>query len=426
MDVQARLRDLLKTAIDPQTAQDFIVDSVKEAFKISRATIMLYNKTERLLEATASSGHPNKDFRAIRVPILRMEGIGSRAVECRAFLDNRTIVIRDRTPDPEYRMRHKFPHKQYAREFGVFPLEAHSRKIGILAVAVDDGCATGLTPALNRKIRRLTGLIARIILATRPKPPSDRFLAKIMKDILQDGLMWMAYQPIVDVRKKTVHSYEALLRINHPVIKDTSEFLTYAEKFNLFRDVSHFGNRQALRALPRLGHGQKLFLNLHPVDFREYGDLDDRANPFYKQDLSRIVFEITERQYVKDTAWLNSKMKFFKGLGAGIAIDDLGSGYSSLEMLTQLEPDYIKLDMSLIRNIHQSDRKQKLIRSLLYYGEQIGARCIAEGVESMEELETLMSMKCSLIQGFLLARPAAGLTPMKDIRKNLRVAAETV
>jgi len=420
MTLDRQLKDLESSAASAPNVQETAVTLIRDAFRLTRVTVMLYDKPDHVLQASASTGHPNKDMRSIRCPVLRMEGISSRAVESRAFLENRSIVIRDRRPDPEYRVRRRFPHKNYAREFAVFPLRHGARKLGVLAVAIDHGVPTKLTPVVTRRISALCQTLGSLIHATLPRRPAEGDVMTLIKDILKNNLLYSVYQPIVDIVSGRVHGYESLMRVDHPAIRDTQAVIGYSEKFNLYRDLSHLTNRNALRALRRLGPDQKLFLNLHPNDFREYATLSDRSNPFYRKDLSRLVFELTERHYVKDPERLNSQLKFFKAFGVGIAIDDLGSGYSSLEMLTRLEPDYIKLDMSLIRQIHQNVRQQKLIRSLLYYGEQIGCQCIAEGVETREELDELKAMGCRLIQGFCLAHPSEMLVADKEIQMRMR------
>lgn len=426
MTLEEKFKELLKTPLDFQTAQKNIVESLRETFGLSRVNIFLYNKPKQMLEAVSSVGHPHVDLRDIRTPVLRMAGISARAVQCRSFFENKTIVIRNREKDPEYRMRHKFPHKSYAREFAIFPLAYGARKLGVLSIAVDQNNPTKLTPDLTARVEKLSKTITRIILATIPKIPSDAEMMKVLKEIFRKGLLYNVFQPIVDIEKKEIHAYESLLRIHHPLIKGPTMLLDYAEKFNELRDVSHFSHYNAVGFLKSLAPGQKMFMNLAPKDFEEYLDIERDSNPFHRQDLSKIVFEITERSYADDAQRLNSTLKFFKGLGAGIAIDDLGSGYSSLEMLTILEPDYLKLDMSLIRNIHQNDRKEKLVKTLLFYGDQIGCRCIAEGVETKAEFDVLTSLNCKLIQGYFISPPTEKLQRNDEMKQHLEESFHTI
>jgi EAL domain-containing protein (putative c-di-GMP-specific phosphodiesterase class I) len=101
-------------------------------------------------------------------------------------------------------------------------------------------------------------------------------------------------------------------------------------------------------------------------------------------------------------------------LGIRLSIDDVGTGYSSLQTITEVEPDFIKIDLSLIKNIHRSLIKQELVHSLLHVAARIGARVIAEGIETEDEYRTLRRCGVRYGQGFWFARPAPpfpGLTP---------------
>jgi EAL domain-containing protein (putative c-di-GMP-specific phosphodiesterase class I) len=420
VSARGRLMDLMKTATDIQEAQDQIVNTLREAFHLSRVNILLHNRSTNMLETVSSIGHPQSDFRAIRTPILKMDGISSRAVQVRAFLESRRIIIRNRDLDPEFRMRHLYPYKSFSREFGIFPLTVGKRKLGIISIAVDEKNSTTLSASLVSRVGRLVPLIARVLQNTMPRIPSDRRMIKVMKDILQRRLIYPVYQPIVDIDRAKVFAFEALMRAHHPLVAGPLLLLGYADKFNILRDVSQLMHEATSRALPHLERGQRLFLNLHPADYQEYSDLERRSNPFYGLDPSHFVFEVTERYYVEDRYGLSTLLHYYKSLGFQVAIDDLGSGYSSLNMLTTLEPDYIKLDMSLIRDIDKSDRRRKLVKSLLYFCNQIGCACIAEGVETREEFRVLEDLGCRLIQGFLLARPAESLVPSTDMRRRLK------
>lgn len=209
------------------------------------------------------------------------------------------------------------------------------------------------------------------------------------------------------------------MRVHHPLIHGPEMLFQYAEKMNELRDLSHISHTKALSVIKDLFSEQKIFLNLAPKDFEEYLDIERESNPFHNQDLSKIVFEITENSYAEDAERLNTTLKFYKNLGAGIAIDDLGKGYSSLEMVTILEPDYLKLDMSLVRRIHINEKKEKLVKTLLYYGEQIGCKCIAEGVETKAEFDVLLNLNCRWVQGYFIAPPTAKLLKNEEMRNHL-------
>lgn len=417
--IRARILSLLKSAFDIQEAQDQIVNALRDAFHLNRVNILLHNRSSNMLETVSSVGHPQSDYRAIRTPLLRIDGISSRAVQVRAFLDNRRIIVRNRDIDPEFRTRHLYPHKTFSREFGIFPLSFGKKRLGILSIAVDEKNPTTLSPSLVARVGRLAPLIAQVLHGTMPKIPSDRRMIGVMKDILRRRLIYPVYQPIVDIVKRRVVAFEALMRANHPLVAGPIVLLGYADKFNILRDVSQLMHEATSRALPHMEKGQRLFLNLHPADYQEYVDLARRSNPFHGLDPANFVFELTERYYVEDGQGLSTLLRYYRSLGFRVAIDDLGSGYSSLNMLTILEPDYIKLDMSLIRDIDKSDRRRKLVKSLLYFCDQIGCECIAEGVETREEFAVLRDLGCRFMQGYLLARPAEALVATSDMKRRL-------
>lgn len=202
--LEKRFKELEKIPLDLQSAQRNIVELLRETFVLSRVNILLYNKSKEMLEAVASVGHPQLDWREIRTPVFSMPGISSRACQARAFIENKIIVVRDRKKDPEYRMRHKFPHKSYAREFAIFPLTLGSRKLGILSIAIDENNPTKLVPELVKKIGKLSKQITRILFLAIPKIPTDREIEDILKEIFRKELLYSVYQPIVDVRKKEI------------------------------------------------------------------------------------------------------------------------------------------------------------------------------------------------------------------------------
>ena len=127
--------------------------------------------------------------------------------------------------------------------------------------------------------------------------------------------------------------------------------------------------------------------------------------------LEGLVIEITEHDAVRDYARLASRLADYRGRGAKVAIDDAGAGHASMRHVTQLAPDYIKIDRSLIHDIHLDHAKRALVRSMVTLEKELGARVVAEGIESTEELRALRELGVPLGQGYLLARPHRKPTP---------------
>jgi EAL domain-containing protein (putative c-di-GMP-specific phosphodiesterase class I) len=125
---------------------------------------------------------------------------------------------------------------------------------------------------------------------------------------------------------------------------------------------------------------------------------------------SQVVLEITERASLSSVGDLRDRITRLRNIGYRIAVDDLGAGYAGLSAFVALSPDFVKLDMSLVRDVHRSTTQQRLIHSLLAVCKDLDIRVVSEGVETPEELATLRDLGCELFQGFLFARPGLGLT----------------
>jgi EAL domain-containing protein (putative c-di-GMP-specific phosphodiesterase class I) len=121
----------------------------------------------------------------------------------------------------------------------------------------------------------------------------------------------------------------------------------------------------------------------------------------------RVVLEITERAALPAIPNLRSRIRELKRLGFELAIDDLGAGYAGLSAFTQIEPDIVKLDMSLVRRLHVEPKKRCIVRRLLEMCGDLQIAVVAEGVETTGESDALVAMGCDKLQGFLFAKPAA-------------------
>jgi EAL domain-containing protein (putative c-di-GMP-specific phosphodiesterase class I) len=153
----------------------------------------------------------------------------------------------------------------------------------------------------------------------------------------------------------------------------------------------------------RLAPGEILFLNVDPHDFSDPAFNEDELK-FPK----RIVIEITERTAIKDYPKFRERLKTFRERGFRFAVDDAGSGYAGLGSIANLEPDFIKLDISLINAIDTNFIKQNLVETMVKFANDHGAMVIAEGVERAEEFQTVKDLGVHLVQGFFLHRPSRG------------------
>jgi EAL domain-containing protein (putative c-di-GMP-specific phosphodiesterase class I) len=147
-----------------------------------------------------------------------------------------------------------------------------------------------------------------------------------------------------------------------------------------------------------------LFVNLHTRDLLD-PDLFD-AHSALAEHAHRVVLEVTERSKLEQIPDVPGRIRKLRQLGYRVAIDDIGAGYAGLTSFAQLEPDVVKLDMALVRDADRSATKQKLIQSLTTLCRELGMAVVAEGIERPEERDTLYSLGCELMQGYLFAKPA--------------------
>lgn len=263
---------------------------------------------------------------------------------------------------------------------------------------------------LGQVVRRAAGLgrLARLKREAMVALESGRFLVgdragmEVMFARAVEGL-WMAYQPVIDTATHRLFGYEALMRTTEPGMPDPGAVLRTAEALGKLEELGRAIRSKAPEPLARAAPESVLFLNLHARD------LDDKTLTWTSTPLAevakRVVLEITERAALDTVRGLQEKVAELRSMGFRLAIDDLGAGYAGLTSFAILEPEFVKLDMSLIRNVDRSRTKQKLIRTMTSLCKDMGMRVVAEGVETTEERDVLVQIGCDLLQGFLFARP---------------------
>jgi EAL domain-containing protein (putative c-di-GMP-specific phosphodiesterase class I)/ActR/RegA family two-component response regulator len=213
--------------------------------------------------------------------------------------------------------------------------------------------------------------------------------------------MWMAFQPIVDSRGRRVFGYEALLRHEEPSLPGPTAVIAAAERLGRLPALGASVRQLAATAFTSAPADTFLFVNVHTHDLLD-ADLYRPDAPLTKL-ADRVVLEITERAAIDDVTDVRARVANLRRLGFRIAIDDLGAGYAGLSSFAALEPEIVKLDMSLVRNVHESPIRQRLIGSMTSLCIDMGMQVIAEGIESSAECATVRSFGCNLLQGFLFA-----------------------
>ncbi len=215
--------------------------------------------------------------------------------------------------------------------------------------------------------------------------------------------LWIAYQPIVSWSVQSVFSYEALVRSDEKTLSNPADLFDAASRLGRTSELGRV-IRSRVAENAATFPDQLLFVNLNPSDLNdpELYLTSSMLGPYSQ----RIVLEITERAGLESVDGLGDKLAQLRRLGFRIAIDDLGAGYSSLSSFIHLEPEFVKLDMSLVRDVHLSPRKQALVRGLLQIcSRDLGIDVICEGIETPEERDCLIREGLDLMQGYLFARP---------------------
>lgn len=214
--------------------------------------------------------------------------------------------------------------------------------------------------------------------------------------------LWIAFQPIVAWGERSIHAHEVLVRSHEPSLSRPVDLIAAAQRLGRLNDLGRAVRSHAARSATSLPEKVGLFINLHPDDLDDDALYD--ANPLAPF-ASRVVLEITEQASLAGVVRLTERVAALRRMGFRVAVDDLGAGYAGLSSMAHIEPEFVKLDLSLTRDVHRHPTKRKLVRSMTQLCAELGMHVIAEAVESEAERDTLVGSGCELLQGYLFARP---------------------
>jgi EAL domain-containing protein (putative c-di-GMP-specific phosphodiesterase class I) len=281
-----------------------------------------------------------------------------------------------------------------ALEYGAFRYLPKPFDLEMFASVVDGAVLVGRMAKLRRRALELYG--------DPDKQVGDRAGLEASFSRALDGL-WMAFQPIVSWQTRSLYGYEALLRTKEPTLPHPGAIIDAAERLGKLRVLGRAIREAAAKGFEHAPDDALLFVNLHPLDLNDDALLHPDA-PLTKL-AHRVVLEITERAAIADGQDVRDRVAALRQIGFRIAIDDLGAGYAGLTAFAQLEPEVVKLDMSLVRDVHLQSTKRKLIQSMTDLCIDMGRVVVAEGIESPEERDALAKLGCGMMQGYLFAKP---------------------
>ncbi|WNW12900.1 EAL domain-containing protein [Pseudomonas sp. DTU_2021_1001937_2_SI_NGA_ILE_001] len=215
-----------------------------------------------------------------------------------------------------------------------------------------------------------------------------------------------AYQPIVDLRDRSVFAYEALIR--GPNGESAQSVLSQVNDRNRYR-FDQSCRVAAIAGAAALGMTERLSINFLPnAVYRPELCIRSTLEAARQHNfpVERLIFETVEVEHVDNVKHLQNILREYQQFGFMTAIDDFGAGYAGLKLLADFQPDLIKLDMDLIRDIHRDRARQAIVRGVVSMCQQLEITVIAEGIEHAEERDFLADCGIFLMQGYWFARPA--------------------
>lgn len=240
-----------------------------------------------------------------------------------------------------------------------------------------------------------------------------------LRNIIDKQLLVPFFQPIFYLKPFRLCGLEVLSRPPTKSILANPEILFAAAlRFGTYYDLEIMGWRKAMQTILRSDYRDKIFLNSNPylVESAEFSRIRTLIESF-NIDKDRVVFEITERSAIKDYKIFFDRLKEYQRTGFGVAIDDIGGGYASLESIVEILPRFVKIDMSIIRDLDTNPLKRSMVRFIAGLCKENNITCVAEGIERKEELDVLLELGIDAGQGYLLGMPSPEIN-VKEISRH--------
>lgn len=239
--------------------------------------------------------------------------------------------------------------------------------------------------------------------------------------IIRNKQIRTVFQPIISLKSGTVLGYETLSRITcESEFENPETLFRAAQEYNRLWDLELLCRVTALevaaqRFMVSSDH-KKLFINVNPNIMHDEAFRKGFTKDFLRQygiAPRNVIFEITEKNVIDDMVGFKTTIAHYKSQDYGIAIDDAGAGYSGLNLISDVNPNFIKLDMKLIRNIHTDNLKRALVKGMVEFSKASNIMIIAEGIETDEELETIINLGVQYGQGYYIQKPDSEIHPVK-------------
>jgi len=247
-----------------------------------------------------------------------------------------------------------------------------------------------------------------------------RQLEEDLRTAIHEGQFEVHYQPLLDMTKGTIASFEALVRWRHPLrgLIQPTDFIATAEDSGLIIPIGEWVLRQACRDAAGWPSNVGVAVNVSPAQFKRGDLIAMTMSALAAAGLgpTRLELEITEAVLLRDEAWVKSVLDRLSALGVRIAMDDFGTGYSSLSYLRSFPFNKIKIDRSFIADLVGTSDALSIVQATIQLSQKLGMEITAEGVETAEQLQILTAEGCSQVQGYHISRPV----PASDVGGLLR------
>ena len=275
---------------------------------------------------------------------------------------------------------------------------------------------TGSSVILNRSDKPLDSIVyaaaKQAIKQANEEPFNPEYESKLFEfqTIIERQAIRSVYQPIVSLSDAQVFGYEALSRgPENSVFHSPMELFRFAEREGDLYRLDTIARQKAVLGLQGSNLARKVFINIPAQIIHDPEFTPGQTRKMIEAcglDPHQIVFEITERSSIEDFSTAKKILSHYRNQGYQIAIDDAGAGYSSLLAIAEMQPDYIKIERSLVHNIHRDKLKETVLETFVTFAQKLNIPLIAEGIEDPEDLMKLMRMGVQYGQGYFLGRPS--------------------
>ncbi|WP_273125664.1 EAL domain-containing protein [Metabacillus sp. HB246100] len=297
-------------------------------------------------------------------------------------------LLRTLTPKLERWMYTKYPYFQHSFEIGYMFVE---RDVG----TIQDALYAAQQQAVAMAEKRIQSRYIETLLE--------------MRDIIQKREIKLLAQPIIDLTTKQIRAWEFLTRgPENTSLENPLQLFSLARQSNLIYDLELLVLEKAFQLIERVGCKDDVFLNFTPITLGNKRFIPALSNLLerYEEILpNKMIFEVTERDSIEGLAFFQDNIKQLRKMGFRIAVDDTGAGYSSLHTISELLPDIIKIDRSVIQDIDTNRVKESMLKGLILIAKETGSLVVAEGIEKKEEADVLMRNQVDLAQGYFYAKP---------------------